>query len=172
MRKILSLLTTVIFLVTFSFTSFAEEESVPYPLVTYTEHGYMVFSDNENMLTDNEEEYVRDTITDAIAKKDISVGVVTSVVINLEVAAAYYGQISGNDADFALMLFNSEEYKFYFYGSAVEEFAHDDDAFWMTEDYIETDAYFAAALQFPLDIHYHTYYHEFDNTETTTEAAT
>lgn len=171
MRKIVSLITCISVAFSLSSISFAESETAEtLSSVTETDGGYIVFADNENLLTEIEENYIVDSIRDAVKEKDISIGVVSESEITQDTAQSYYEQISDVDSDFALMLFNGNEHTFFFYGSAEEEFADDENAFWMTESYFEGDYCFAAALQFPLDIQYH-YVAEYDYTETTEAVA-
>ncbi len=168
MRKILSLLICIFTALALSTTCFAEAETTfSEEYCTTTEYGTIVFMDEADLLTDIEENYVKDAISNAINEKHISVGVISTAIVKQETADLYYSLIAENDNNFALLLFNDSSYEFFFYGSAVEEFANDEDAFWMTDSYFDSDFYFAAALQFPLDIQYHTV-HETIPVETTT----
>ena len=118
-------------------TEFSEGEC------TTTEYGNAVLIDSCDLLSDFEESNLLDTILTAVETKNISVGIISTKTIKQEVADFYYTLVAESDTDFALMLFNEDEYSYYFYGSADAEFANDDDAFWMTEIYLDGDAYFA-----------------------------
>ena len=155
MKKLTALFICLSAMFAFTAVSFAEAElNLPDGQFVSSEKGNIILADNMDLLTDIEEDYVKDAMAEAIAEKDISVGVITSETIKQEIADFYYEL--ADDEDFAVMLFNKNEYAYYFYGSAETEYANDDDAFWMTESYFDGGAYFAAALQFPLDVHYHT----------------
>ena len=173
MKKIIGLFISFSAAVNFSITSLAEAPEAEFSdgECTVTEYGNAVLIDDCELLTDSEESYILDNIITAVEEKDISIGVVSSNIIKQELADLYYTIVARDDPDFALMLFNEEEYSYYFYGSAAEEFANDTDAFWMTDGYLSSKTYFVAGLQFPLDIQYHTVYEE-TPAETEAEAAT
>ena len=155
MRKLTALFICLATIFAFSTASFAEAEPVIHEGQFITSgNGNMILADNLEMLSDIEEQYVKDTMAEAVAEKAISVGIISSETIEQETADFYYSNIK--DEDFAVMLFNKDEYALYFYGSAETEYGEDDNAFWMTESYFSGGAYFAATLQFPLDVRYHT----------------
>lgn len=167
MRKLSALFICLATLFAFGSVSFAEAEpAMQEGQFITSDNGNMLLADNLELLSEIEEDYVKDNMAEAIAEKAISVGVVSTETIEQETADFYYSNIG--DEDFAVLLFNKDEYALYFYGNAETEYAEDDDAFWMTESYFDGDAYFAAALQFPLDIKYHTVT-EYDYTETPEE---
>ncbi len=154
MIKIASLLISSAVALSVSESTITENEKF-YNGITESDYGYSVLYDEIDLLDDIEEKNIYITIVQAVQEKDISIGVVATSDLSNENADQYYSYISDSDPDFAIMLFNKDDYSFYFYGSAVDEFTNDDDAFWITESYFEQDAYFITGLQFPLDIQYH-----------------
>lgn len=121
-----------------------------------TDYGNAVFLDDMNLLSESEEKNILITIVEAVKEKDISVGVVTTANVSDNTADIIYSMISDDDADFALMLFNEDDYSYYFYGEAKTEFENANEEFWMTNAYMDEKHYFVGGLQFPLDIRYHT----------------
>ncbi len=166
MIKIASLLISAVLAA--SASDIAQTEAYSYTGIVSMEQGTAVFVDNLDLFDEIEEKNIFQNIAAAIIEKNISIGVVASDDISGEAAIKYYGQVSETEPDFALVMFNENEHSYYFYGSAAKEFSDDLETFWMTESYFEGDYYFAAAIQFPLDVQYHTASEEI--TEETAEA--
>ncbi len=173
MIKLLSLLVTAAVATSVSESSYVEAPE-RYTGILSSEYGNSVLVDELDLLDESEEKNICFAILEAVEARNISVGVISSEDISSETADMYYSQISEDDADFALMLFNENDYSYYFYGSAAEEFEDDEDAFWMTDNYISDKLYFIAGVQFPLDVQYHTVSEPAytEEAETTTQVVT
>lgn len=127
-----------------------------YTGITTSEYGNIIFIDGLDLLDENEEKNVYISLVDAVKTKDISIGVVSAENTDDSTAQEIFNMISDIESDFALMLFNENNYSYYFYGAAEAEFTDDTDAFWMTDAYMSDKHYFIGGVQFALDIQYHT----------------
>ena len=108
MRKLTALFTCLAAFLAFPAVSFAEAEPVMHEGQFITSgNGNMILADNLEMLSEHEEQYVKDTMAEAVAEKAISVGVVSSETIEQETADFYYSNIK--DEDFALMKSQEEK---------------------------------------------------------------
>lgn len=155
MIKLTALLISAAAAVSAAEGSYTEVEN-KYFGITTSENGNIVFFDELDLLDESEEKNIYFTIVEAVREKDISVGVISNADTSNEAADYFYSMISEDDTDFALMLFNEDDYAYHFYGSAETEFANADEEFWMTNAYMDEKHYFVGAVQFPLDIQYHT----------------
>ena len=154
MIKFASLLLSAFIAASASDTAMIETER-RYTGITVSEYGNIVFMDELDLLDESEEKNVYITIVDAVKAKDISIGVVSAENTDETAADEIYGMISDSDADFVLMLFNENGYSYHLYGAADAEFSADEDAFWMTDEYMEDNLYFIGCVQFPLEVQYH-----------------
>ena len=155
MTKIVTFLLSVAAAVSTTDSSYTETDN-RFIGITESEYGNIVLLDDLDLLDESEEKNIYFTIVDAVKTKDISIGVISNPDVSVEAADYYYSIISEYDTDFALMLFNENDYSYYFYGSTETEFANADEEFWMTNAYMDEKHYFVGGLQFALDIQYHT----------------